>query len=469
MVIICLEIAEWKERLKRHMRICYVAFQFWPSIGGSQTQVEKQARYLRQLGQDVLVVTLRHQKTWLARETCVTVPIVRVGGLYRRDGTLRAGRFGYLLVNLRLFLTLWRLRRSYDLIHTLQVSPLAAIAAVIGKLTHKPVIIGIQSTGPCERSGELYHEGMPERAVPVCEENKMDQSAVRGQADVGGDLTHLQRMVWGGQKMLNYLRGSNAYYQILSSRSYLYLMQHGFRPERIIYIPNGVDTQQFYPVSWVKPEQMAHRTERLLLCVARLEYAKGIDTLLHAWGQMMAMVPSWRDGLQPRLYLVGDGSRRAELEQLVITLGIHESVAFYGTRYDIPRLLQEAWGFVLPSRWEGMPNALLEAMACALPCIATRVSGSEDVIEQGVNGLLVEPERPQQLAYALRLLIEDTNLARQLGWQGYETILRYYQLGSTVQSCMAFYRYLLSRETPHRIWPTSLQCDDLSPWKRGYE
>jgi glycosyltransferase involved in cell wall biosynthesis len=115
-----------------------------------------------------------------------------------------------------------------------------------------------------------------------------------------------------------------------------------------------------------------------------------------------------------------------------------------------------------------MPNALLEAMACALPCVATRVSGSEDIIEQGINGLLVEPERPEQLAYALRLLIEDTDLTRQLGWQGYETVLRYHQLGLTVQNCLTFYRYLLARDAAHRRPTVPLQAGDLSPeeWKR---
>lgn len=447
------------------MRICYVAFQFCPSVGGSQTQVEKQARYLSQLGQRVLIVTLRHQKTWPTRETYATFPVVRVGGLYRRGGILRTGRLGYLLVNLLVFLTLWRLRRNYDLIHTLQVSPLAAVAAFVGKLINKPVIIGVQSTGPYERLGDFSPQEIQEGRIAGDE----DGADLHDEALVGGDLARLERTAWGGRRMLNYLRSSNVYYQILSSRSYLYLMQHGFRPERIIYIPNGVDVQLFYPVSWCSPEQMEQRTERLLLCVARLEYAKGIDILLHAWAQMMAMPPAWRADLRPRLRLVGDGSRRAELEQLAEALGIQESVEFCGTCRDIPRLLQEAWGFVLPSRWEGMPNALLEAMACALPCVATRVSGSEDIIEQGVNGLLVEPEKPGQLAYALRLLVEDVHLAKQLGWQGCETVLRYYQLSYIVQGCMALYHYLLRKETAQRGSADILPRDDLSPWQRGYE
>ena len=449
------------------MRICYVAFQFWPGVGGSQAQAEKQARYLRQLGQEVLIVTLRHQRAWPARETYAALPVVRVGGWYRRGGTLRAGRFGHLIIDVLLFLMLWRLRGDYDLIHTLQLSPLAMVATLIGKLTHKPVILGIQSTGPCERSPACSAREI-EIANVAGGSGQEPTAAANGQAEVGGDVAGLQRTVWGGRWMLNYLRRSDAYYQILSSRSYLYLMQHGFRPERIIYIPNGVDIQQFYPPDPVWSATMEQGEDRPILCVARMEYAKGIDILLRAWAYLLAMSSDWRRTLHPRLLLVGDGARRAELEQLAAALGIRENVEFLGTRRDILHLLHEAWGFVLPSRWEGMPNALLEAMACALPCVATRVSGSEDVIEQGVNGLLVEPERPQQLAYALRLLIEDVQLARRLGWQGHETISHYYQLGFTAQNCLTFYRYLLTRDNAQHRPTGSLQGDDLSPeeWQR---
>lgn len=437
------------------IRVCYLAFQFWPSVGGSQTQAEKQACYLRQSGQEVIVVTLRHQKTWPREEICATFPVIRVGGWYRRGGTLRVGRLGHILVDLLLFLTLWRLRRSYDLIHTLQLSPLAAVATIIGKITQKPVIVGVQNTGPRDHLVGFSPGGEQTRASDYQKENTCPK-AVQMQGESGGDIAALQECVWGGRWMLNYLRKSEAYYQILSSRSCTYLIAHGFRPERLVHIPNGVDIQQFYPVFWQR-EPPVEGHERAVLCVARLEYAKGIDVLLHAWAYMLKLPAAWRATLHPRLFLAGDGARRAELEGLATELGIRESVEFLGTRHDIVQLLQHAWCFVLPSRWEGMPNALLEAMACGLPCIASRVSGSEDIIEQGHNGLLVEPEQPEQLAYALRLLIENTDLARKLGWCGYETMLAHYQLSSVVQSCLAFYDYLLTRNACKRRVVRSMQ------------
>src|SRR5262249_9884403 len=157
------------------------------------------------------------------------------------------------------------------------------------------------------------------------------------------------------------------------------------------------------------------------------EYSKGIDVLLHAWKRMMSTSAEWREHLKPRLRLVGDGGLRPQLEIMATELGIQDSVEVLGSRSDVVDLLQQAWGFVLPSRNEGMPNALLEAMACGLPCIATRVSGSEDLITDGLNGILLEPEEPVQMAYALRSLIEDSELAQRLGQEGRATVVGKYQ------------------------------------------
>jgi glycosyltransferase involved in cell wall biosynthesis len=94
-----------------------------------------------------------------------------------------------------------------------------------------------------------------------------------------------------------------------------------------------------------------------------------------------------------------------------------------------------------------MPNSLLEAMACGLPCVATRVSGSEDLISDGVNGLLVEPEQPAEMAQALRRIIENTELAQRLGSEARATVVRDYQLITIVERCLELYSRLLHRET----------------------
>ena len=119
-------------------------------------------------------------------------------------------------------------------------------------------------------------------------------------------------------------------------------------------------------------------------------------------------------------------------------------------RGDVRDLLAEAEVFVLPSRWEGMPNALLEAMACGLPCVATRVSGTEDILRDGENGLLVEPEQPEPLADALRRVLVDATLALRLGQAARATVVERYAVTRIVDQCLALYQSLLDEQKHSR-------------------
>jgi len=422
------------------IRLCFIAFLFWPDVGGAQVRTEKQARQLQALGYDVTVVTFRHYRQWKRKEMLDGLPVVRVGGIYRRNGQLNTGRLGYLPNIVMMVLTLWRLRHSYDVIHAFQLS---LPAALIGQLTHKPVVLSIQSTGPDEaRRMQLDEHGAMLMADTLSETSFLKVELKDWEAGAG-DIGHLPRLPLG-KAMLNFLRKSNAFYQILSTRSYSYLSSHGFRAEQIVHIPGSVDTERFQPAPERRPDPA--RPERDIICVARLDYAKGVDVLLHAWGRMLREPSEWRAHLKPRLRLVGDGRLKPQMEYIVAELGIQDSVEFLGLRTDVVDLLQQSWGFVLPSRWEGMSNALLEAMACGLPCVATSVSGSEDIISEGVNGLLVEPEQPAEMAQALRRIIEDTELAQRLGRTGRATVVRDYRLISVVKQCLEVYRCLLTRE-----------------------
>ncbi len=423
--------------MEDRIRVCLVAFMFSPEVGGAEVRAEKQARLLQTAGHEVMIVTLRHSKDWKRIETLNSLPIVRIGGgIYRRNGRLRIGRIGHVPLDIAMFLKLWRLRHQYDVLHCLQLSPLAAVATLVGKLAHKPVIICIPSTGPGKKQQESDAMLMADTLTDTSF-LKIEYGDI-----VEGDIDFLPRSAVGGRSILNFLRKSDAYYQILSCRSHSYLTSRGFSAEHIVHIPNGIDIEKFKPDAERRPDPT--RPERDILCVARLQYSKGIDLLLHAWGRMMHAPAEWRAHLKPRLHLVGEGTLQSQLERIAQELSIQDSVEFLGLRRDVIDLLQQAWGFALPSRWEGMPNALLEAMACGLPSVATRVSGSEDIIIDGVNGLLVEPEQPAELALALRRIIEDADVARRLGQEGRETVISHYQLSTIIEECEILYRCLLT-------------------------
>ena len=125
-------------------------------------------------------------------------------------------------------------------------------------------------------------------------------------------------------------------------------------------------------------------------------------------------------------------------------LNLGESVEFLGARSDVTAVLHRGSIAALPSRWEGMPNAVLEAMACGLPCVATRVSGTEDIIEHDVNGLLVEPEDYQAMAQALLALLRDPARCSAYGKAARETIARDYELEHITDRYLELYRRMMS-------------------------
>lgn len=450
--------------MEDHIRACLVSFQFWPRVGGAEVQAEKQARQFQALGHDVVIVTLRHERQWKRTELLDGLQVVRVGGIYKRSGALRLGRFGHLPIDIAMFFTLWRLRHRYDVLHVFQVSPLAAVAALVGKLAGKPVVISVQSTGPGDEQRARMQPPLMLLAdtldTPDARGSQADLDFLRVDfidiASTSGDLRYMPRTAFGGQAILNFLRKSDAFYQVLSNRGYPYLISLEFRAEQIVRISNGIDSTKFRPAPELRPDPA--KPERDIICVARMDYAKGIDVLVHAWGRMIREPAHWREGLKPRLRLVGTGILMQQMERIIAELGIQDSVEFLGLRADVVELLQRAWAFVLPSRWEGMPNALLEAMACGLPCVATRVSGSEDLISDGVNGLLVEPEQPAEMALALCRIIEDADLAQRMGQEAYKTVMREYQLAAVAEQCLGLYRRLTKGA---RVLPFDLERKEV--------
>src|SRR5436309_10467378 len=311
------------------IRICLVSFFLWPSIGGAEVRAEKIARQLQALGYDVTAVTFRHDRQWERKEMLDGLPVVRVGGIYRRDGQLSTGRLGYLPASIAMFLTLWRLRHSYDVIHALQLSPPAAL---IGQLTHKPVILGIQCAGPSETQRVQLDERGAALMADILTETSSLKVDLKDWTPSAGDIGHLPRLPLG-KAMLDFLRKSNAFYQILSTRSHSYLTSNGFRAEQIVHIPGSVDTERFQPAPERRPDPV--RPERDIICVARLDYAKGVDVLLHAWNRMMQASTARHAQLKPRLRLVGDGALRTQIERLITALGIQGSVEILGPRTDI--------------------------------------------------------------------------------------------------------------------------------------
>jgi len=183
-------------------------------------------------------------------------------------------------------------------------------------------------------------------------------------------------------------------------------------PGRLAVIPNGVDVERYAePVDReaVRRSIGVPPAAPMAIVVAKLMTQKGHAVLLDALPRVIGRVPDLH------VVLVGEGDLRAELESRVAAMGMAGRVTFAGNRGDIPHLLAASDLFVLPSLWEGLPMALLEAMATGLPVVASAVSGTSEVIEPGRSGLLVRPGEPTALGDAMLTVLQDRSVAAALG------------------------------------------------------
>jgi len=191
-------------------------------------------------------------------------------------------------------------------------------------------------------------------------------------------------------------------------------IKDGIKPEKITVIPNAVALPKTEPQNREQTRRQLGLTKgsALILTVGRLNPEKGHDLLLQAAAQALQQYP------MARFALAGDGVLRKKLELLAQQLEIADAVLFLGHRDDIPDLLAAADIFALPSRSEGMPNALLEAMATGLAAIAFEAGGIGEVLRDEETGLLVPPEDPAAFAQALVRLLDNPSERQRLGSAG---------------------------------------------------
>jgi glycosyltransferase involved in cell wall biosynthesis len=175
--------------------------------------------------------------------------------------------------------------------------------------------------------------------------------------------------------------------------------------------------------------------QEVLVTIGRQDYQKGQRYLLEA----MAMLVSTR----PRLVLLmagRSGDVSEDLERLRDRLGLKEQVRFLGHREDVPEILAAADLFVFPSFYEGLPGAVLEAMALGLPIVASDIDPVRETVEEGRNALLVKPASPDKLASAIERLLEDRPAAQAFGRRGREIFEERFTLEQSMARVLALYR-----------------------------
>jgi glycosyltransferase involved in cell wall biosynthesis len=183
-----------------------------------------------------------------------------------------------------------------------------------------------------------------------------------------------------------------------------------------------------------QPELPRPRLGPLIGAIGRMEHQKGFDTLIRA----LAAID------EAALVLLGDGSERSRLQGLARSLGLSERIVWLGWTQNPRGYLSSFDVFALPSRFEGFPLALLEAMLAGSAVVATDVGSVREAVQDGESGLLIPPDDPAALANAIQRLLGDGELRRKLGENGRGFVLSRFTADHMTSAFESLYRELLS-------------------------
>lgn len=365
------------------LRLLVVVDGRYPHTGGAELQARLLCRAFRDAGHEVRVLAPLLDASHAAREVVDGVSVERI-----RYPRIR--RLGAIVLCLRFAVRLLRERGRVDAVHVHMARNLAAVAGLLRPWLGASLTVKI--SGAWELEGGVLDPRL--RGRPL-------------------------------HRLLNrWIRRADTI-QCISRHTRERLVEAGYPPSRLRMIPNAVDLARF------RAERRPRAGPARVAYVGRLRQVKGVAVLVDAWH---LLAPRG----EARLVIAGDGEERPALAAQIARLSLEGSVLLAGERADVPAVLREADVYVQPSFQEGMPNAVLEAMAAGLPVVATRVGGNEDLVTDGDNGLLVPPGSPAELARAIRRLVDDPALARRMGERARARAERYGLPSVTAQLVRAY-------------------------------
>jgi len=359
---------------------------FYPFRGGAENQALLLSDKLRHKGVDVMVLT-RSFDHLPVFETIRSIPVFRAIKTVNMR-TLFGARYFFSCI----FFMIAK-RKHYDIFHCHILQGFHSAAAVIvGRLFKKKSIIKVASTG------------------------------------VTSDFKQL-RQVLAGKYILRLLRKTDRLIAT-SGQSAAEARQEGFSDEQIRIIPNGVDTLRFKPL-----DQYVYSRSRIV-CVSRLIKGKGIDVLIDAFARL------YHENICRRLEVVGSGPEQARLVEKAAGFECAADIVFHGETAHVEDFFDNSCIFVQPSLSEGMSNVILEAMACGLPVVATRTGAAADIIQDSLNGMLVDAGSVEQICDAVTKIGSDEAYAQSLGSNARKTVEDSFSIESTVRRYRELYREL---------------------------
>ncbi|HJU41675.1 MAG TPA: glycosyltransferase family 4 protein [Vicinamibacterales bacterium] len=368
-------------------RVLMVTGAYYPEISSGGTQCRVMAQQLRDRV-DIQVLTTAVDRSLPRYDRVDEVPVTRVR-VNVRSGWSKARAF------VRMVIELLRLVRAVEIIHIHGYSTKNVLVTIFAKIYRRPLVLSLHTAG-FDEPEEIERQGSV--------------------------------ALWAFLSVDLYLSVSNSLVD-----KYL---AYGLPADRIRIVPNGIDVDRFRPASG--DEQRALREQLglpmqgpIVMFVGYFSADKQPRVLFDAWLRIVGA-----PGCRPALIFVGatqsayfevDESIAPRMRADAMAQAPAADIRFIGLTHDVPSYLRAADLFVLPSKREGLPVALLEAMACGLACVASRLPGSTDaIIEHGVNGVLTEPGDVDELAAVLTALLPDRERRLRLGAAARTTIVTRY-------------------------------------------
>ena len=390
------------------MKILMVISQFHPIIGGAEKQAQLLASKLIEKGVEVNVVTGWWNPKTPSREIIDGIRIYRnfsFWGMFGIKGIRPLAALTY-MVTLGIYILLHR--NKFDIIHVHQVLHPAFVSVFVGKgVLKKPVVVKNACTGVVSDINQI-------------------KGYLLGSLQLKYLLKKMDRLI-----VVN-MEGANEFKTI------------GFTEDRITYLPNGT--------ALTAEAKQDYASVFRVLTVARLDRQKGIDILLKAWPSIL------KDGRELRLQILGEGPLEYELKRLSMDLKIDDTVEFVGAVNNVGKYLKDSDLFILPSRAEGLSNALLEAMSCGIPCISTAIGGNRELFGWDVSrkidlgeyvitkyGVLVNPDDTEGLSKAILCLLSNKETREAVGKGGRSIIDQNYSIDRVADKYIELYQGLLRR------------------------
>jgi glycosyltransferase involved in cell wall biosynthesis len=392
----------------RPLTIGMVVYHYDSRSGGAQMQARKQVGRLTSLGHQVRIVTWRFDELLPAVETGPGWKIVRISPLRWRGRPL-LGRLGFPIGGLRMLAALVIEGRHCDVLHVHQMLRESFVGCLAGSLIGRPTIV----KAACEAR-------WPDGDLPIMRRGQVYRPFSR--------------------QMLEYVRHAAAAVVAPGRAMVAELREAGF--PRVEYIPNGTDLRDVPDREEARLRVRARlaiaEDQKIVLFVGRLTSQKGADILIRNWPKVRQAVPG------AMLVIAGDGPDFGVLAEQSTPMA--ESIRFCRNQIDGQLFLAAADVVAVPSRAEGMSNVLLEAMAGGSPCVATAASGSPDLIEDYVNGIVVPIGAETDFANGVAWLLQNPERAAIIGERARQTVADGFTIDSVVDRYVELYRQVRSSQ-----------------------